>query len=316
MPIKSIEWDGKKITKPGIYSKIPLEIYHSQQLFDGPSVSSSGLRKLFYESPAHFYDAWSGNPDRAEPEDKAHFVLGRAVHHLVLGEPFFAKLFCSQPPQYADAKTGELKTWNYTAKVCKEWREMRLKEGRIPLTPTQIEQIKGMAISLSKHPLVKAGILRGSIERSIFFRDKDTGIWVKVRPDAIPGDSEDFADLKTIGRPVVWENCVREIGDRGYHMQGALIRQAAREVLGIKRPTFTDVLVESKRPHCVRVVSIKDGSLDLGEKQNRWALDLMARCLKDKKWPGPGGEQEDAGHIELSERASTLIEDRLKYSLS
>src|SRR5258708_4968181 len=105
---ESIRWDGGKITKPGMYAGIPPSVYHSQDLFDGPSASSSGLRQLFHESPAHFHAEWSGNPARKEQKDKRHFVLGRAVHHVMLGEPFFAKLFCVQPDEYPD-KDGALK---------------------------------------------------------------------------------------------------------------------------------------------------------------------------------------------------------------
>lgn len=314
MKVKSIEWDGRAITKPGCYSKIPLETYHSAAICDGPSVSSSGLRVLFAESPAHFYQGWPGNPNREEPEDKKHFIVGRAAHHLFLGEPYFAKLFCVQPESYPDKKTGELKKWTYAAAFCKEWAEQRKKEGRLPLTNGDVETIKGMAASLGRHPLVRAGALNGLIERSIFWKDKETGIWLKARPDAIPGDSGDFVDLKTTARKVLWHEIVRELGERMYHQQGALICRAAREVLGIDKPTFTLVFVEKQPPHCVRVVTVKEHELERGDKQNRMALDLMAKCLKDKKWPGPG-DREDAQQIELSERQRDLIDTRLKYGI-
>lgn len=114
-------WAGKQITKPGIYSNIPLESYHRGDICDGPSVSSNGLRTLFRKSPAHFYDAWPGNPDHFENVDKEEFILGRAVHHLVLGEPAFAKHFVGQPDSYDDPKTGEEKAWSNLSNVCKAW---------------------------------------------------------------------------------------------------------------------------------------------------------------------------------------------------
>lgn len=314
MKAKSIEWDGRRITKPGLYSKVPLEAYHSGDICDGPSVSSSGLRKLFSESPAHFYQEWPGNPNRAEPEDKAHFTVGRAAHHLMLGEPFFAKLFCVQPSEYKDAKTGELKKWTYAAGFCKEWREQRKKEGRLPITDSDVETIKGMAMALGSNPLVRAGALNGLIERSVFWKDKDTGLWIKVRPDAIPGDSGDFVDLKTTARKVLWHEIVRELGEYNYHQQGALICRGAREVLDIPNPTFTLVFVEKKPPHCVRVVTVKDHELKRGDQQNRVALDALAKCIKDKKWPGPG-DSNQAQAIELSERQRSLIDDRIKYGI-
>lgn len=312
--MKTIEWDGKPVSKPGMYSKIPLSVYHSQSICDGPSVSSSGLRTLASKSPAHFYAEWSGNPNREEEDEKAHQIVGRAAHHLMLGEPFFAKLFCVQPTEYPDAKTGEMKKWTYAAGYCKDWRTARNSEGRAILTGEAVASIKGMAIALGSHPIVKAGALNGMIERSIFWKDKDTGLWVKVRPDSIPTSSGDFVDLKTT-TSVLWNDLRRTISDFGYHQQGALTRTAAREVLKIASPTFTLIFAEKDKPHCVRVVTIKDGDLDRGERQNRAGLDTIARCLKSGHWPGPGGEREDAENIELPEWSQKQIDDRLEYGV-
>lgn len=314
MKLKTIEWDYKPISKPGLYSRVPMELYHSAKICDAPSVSSSGLRRCFSESPAHFYLQWPGNPNCAEDDDKAHFILGRAVHHLMLGEPFFAKLFCVQPADYPDKKTGELKKWTYQAQFCKDWRDAQTKLGKAILTPSDVDAIRGMADSLSKHPIVMAGALNGMIERSIFWKDKETSLWVKSRPDSIPTSSVDFVDLKKT-RSVQWRDLQNTIFEYGYHQQGALVRTAARLVLGIANPTFTLVFVEDKPPHCVRVVSLKDVDLDRGERANRQSLDTIARCIKSKHWPGPGGDRDDAVGIELPEWAQKQIDDRIEFQV-
>ena len=152
------------------------------------------------------------------------------------------------------------------------------------------------------------------IERSIIFRDGATRMWLKSRPDSIPNDSGDFVDLKTCVS-VQWRDLQRSIADFGYHAQGALVRRAAREVLGISSATFTLIFVEKSAPWCVRVVTLKDNDLDLGDRQNQVSLDAMAACLKSKRWPGPGGEREDAENIELPEYAHKQIEDRIKFGV-
>lgn len=308
--LKTIAWDKTPITKAGLYGGMSLDLYHSAHICDAPSISSSGLRKIFNESPAHFYAEWVGNPERMEQKDKRHFIVGRAVHHLMLGEPFFAKLFAIQPEEYEDEKTGEIKKWHNGAGACKRWQAERMKEGRSVLTSGEIENIKGMAQRLGSNPIVRHGALNGLIERSIFWRDKKTGIWLKSRPDSIPGDSGDFVDLKT-STSVQMPDIVRTIGTLAYHQQGALVRQAAREVLGIDKPTFTLIFVEKDPPYCERVVTLKDADLDRGEKQNRYALDQFAECLKAKHWPGPGGDREDAEYVELSEYEHKRIDDKL-----
>jgi hypothetical protein len=307
--MKTIPWDHQPISKPGIYSGIDLDLYHAAGICDSPSLSSSGMRTLFDESPAHFYAHWRGNPEAPAQETSRALIIGSAVHHLILGEPNFAKLFAIQPPEY-EGDHGEIKKWNNRATDCKLWHKRMVAEGRIVLLGSEINMIRGMAKSLGMHPLIRAGALNGQIERSIFWKDKETGLWLKSRPDTIPGDSGDFVDLKTTDS-VQWRDLVRTIGKFGYHMQGALVRRAAREALGVENPTFSLVFVEKEPPHCVRVVTLKDKDLDRGEKQNRIAIDTFAFCLKAKRWPGPGGDREDAEPIELSDYEQKRIDEDL-----
>ncbi len=307
--MKTIPWDGETITKPGLYSGIPLETYHAANICDGPSLSSSGMRTIFNESPAHFYAHWRGNPDAPEQPESRALIIGSAVHHLILGEPNFAKLFAIQPAEYEGDK-GEVKKWNNNATDCKLWHKRMVADGRIVLLGYEVEMIRGMAKALGMHPLIRAGALNGQIERSIFWKDKKTGIWLKSRPDTIPGDSGDFVDLKTTDS-VQWRDLVRTIGKFGYHQQGGLIRRAAREELGIDSPTISLVFIEKEVPHCPRVVTMKDKDLDRGEKQNRIAIDTFAECLKANRWPGPGGDREDAEPIELSDYEQKRIDDDL-----
>lgn len=307
--IPTTTWDGHAISQPGLYGSLDNELYHAANICDGPSLSSSGMRQIFNESPAHFFAEWRGNPNRIEKATPRALVVGRAVHHLLLGEPFFAKLFAVQPDEYEGAK-GEMRAWNNNAVDCKRWHAARREEGKSVLTLKEVENIRGMAESLGSHPIIRAGALNGLIERSIFWKDS-SGIWLKSRPDSIPGDSGDFVDLKTTDS-VLWHSLVRSIGQFGYHQQGALVRQAAREVLGIDHPTFTLVFIEKEAPWCVRVVTLKESDLDRGHKQNRVAIDQFAACLKADRWPGPGAEREDAEYIELSERQQKTIDDQIE----
>ena len=307
--MKVIKWDGKPISKPGIYSGIPLDTYHQPDICDGPSVSSSILRTIIGESPAHFYCYWLGNKNHVEKETPRHFVVGRAAHHLFLGEKFFTEKFVVQPEDYED-ENGAIKKWTYGAKACKEWRDIQERTGRLILTAAEFEDIKGMAVELGMDPLVKEGALNGLIEHSIFWKDKKTGIWLKARPDTIPGDSGDFVDYKTTVS-VQWHALERSIEDFNYHMQGALVLRGAREVLEMPNPSFTLVWQEKKPPYCVRSTVLKDNEIAEGERGNRMAIDTFARCLKSGKWPGPGGDREDAVPIERSEAAQKRFEERL-----
>lgn len=300
MTIKSIEWNGKKITEPGCYKNIPMAIYHGD-CCDGPSVSTTGLKKLFHQGADAFYDTSYLNPKRAEDDETSALIMGRAIHHLALGEPHFQKVFCEQPKTYEDEKTGEVKKWHGGAAPCIRWERARAKENRYILTGAEVESIRGIATSLSTHPLVQAGVLNGLVERSLFWRDPVTGIFLKHRPDVIPTDSGDICDLKKI-REIDWDTLENNLFKFGYYQQGALSRWALKEVLDIDLQSFTLLFVCDKRPHSVRPVIVKENSLNLGMLANRAALDLMARCIKEDRWPGPGSLTGDvAEYIELKE---------------
>jgi hypothetical protein len=285
--VQAIKWDGKTISKPGIYSGIPLEIYHSQKICDDPSVSSTGLRRVLEVnggSPAHFYDEWSGNPNCAEPEDKPHFMLGRAAHFLFLEGSkrggAFSKSFAIRPDEFPDYRTA----------AAREWRDDQIALGKMPLTDEHVEVITGMAKRIATEQIA-ISLLRGDIERSLFWKDSNTGLWLKARPDVIPNDSGDFSDLKTTTR-TSFPLLMHAVGQHAYHQQAALIREASAIVLGLGMTSFSLVFVESKRPYCVRIVVLDPRDIDLGQRQNRRALDLIAACIKAKRWPGPGD-----GHI-------------------
>jgi hypothetical protein len=288
-----------KIDASGVYD-IEMARYHSDCCI-GPSISSSGLRTIWAQSPAHYFWTSPYNPHPPEREERPHFSLGRAAHHLLfLGRKGFDEEFVSRPPQWSDWRTKEARLW----------REVALADGKTVITDAELEHITGMARSLAAHPLVQAGILDGFVERSLIWRDRETGAWLKSRPDCIPGAGLDVADLKTT-TSVATDDLRRTLGAYGYHAQGALVGMAFREVLKREMQTFSLVFVEKAPPYCVRVVTVKPDDLARGEKQIRAAAALFAECVASGEWPGPGGDQTDAEYLDIPEYERTSIDNRL-----
>lgn len=297
---KIIQWDGKVITEPGIYKDIPLDLYHSKELFGGvPSISSSGLRKIWNYSPAHYWAESPYNPDRAEDDadEKRSYVLGRALHHLVGAQRGFAELFVVRPEKIADAGESIAKPWQGNRKACKEWMAMQKEQGRAVLSAEDVAKLQGMALSLGRHPLVTT--LSGQIEHSYFWRDPETGIWLKWRPDSTPTDSADFVDLKGT-TDVRFYKLMKTVSDYGYHQQGALGRWACAELIGRPMNSFSLFFVEWKAPWSTALVQLKDADLALGERMNRAALRSFWKCWKEKEWPGPADN--DIGYVEIPDR--------------
>jgi hypothetical protein len=301
-------WAGQRITESGAWAKLPLTSYHRGDICDGPSVSSSGLRTITWQSEADFWDCSPLNPQRQEIDEdkKRHFVLGRAMHHLVLGEPFFSKLFVIRPEEI----NGKEYHWNN--KDWKKWEAEQRRRGLTILKQDEAERVRGMMMSLGRYPLIQAGMLNGAIERSLFWKDKRTGVWLKSRPDVIPNDGDDVVDLKT-SVSVQRLSLMRTVEDYAYYQQGALIREGWRQIFGRDISSFTLVFVQSKRPYSCRTVTLEPEDLDRGEKLNNQALDRFVACMKSGIWPGPGGFQSDAQSLALSTKARERIDDMIKF---
>lgn len=299
--MKVLKWDGKTITQPGIYSGVSMEVYHGANLCNGPSVSSSGLRKLMNESPAHYWAESPYNLNRIEPKETEALTFGRAAHHLLLGEDDFNTHYIVRPAKWDSWRTGD----------AKDWKIERELEGKTVLIPAQIETIRGLARSLAAHPLIDAGILNGAIEQTIVWKDKDTGIWLKARPDAIPNDAGDFADLKTTVS-VQTSDLARTIAECGYHQQAAMISAGWHALTGRDVASFSFVFVEKTPPYCVRIVTLRDDDLARGERQNFVAVKKFSECMASGEWPGPGSA--DAEYLSLPEWAQKRIDHQLEQS--
>ena len=300
---------------PGIISGMPISFYHSAKCCIEPSVSSTALRKIFLRSAAHYWQTSYYNPHATEDEQTKAMILGGACHFLLFGQPNFAKHYVVHPTELGGQK------WHGSRAVCKAWLNLQRQKRLTVISPNDIEKIKGMARALINDPAVRDhGALNGLIEHSWFWKDRETGIWLKVRPDASPQGSLDFIDLKKT-HSVLPNDLQRSIREYGYFMQGALVGEACEQILHQKMQTFSLMFVEDTPPHCVELVTLKDhaapgdiSDLDCGRQANREALRTFARCLKSGVWPGPRGDRVEPKFIEMRSYAREDILWRIRQS--
>lgn len=271
-----INWDGNPISKPGLYTGVPLELYHGQ-LTVAPSASSSTLRQIESESPLHWYDQSYLNPNREEPEQKDYFTLGTAVHSLLLGEKGFNDRFIVRPEAWKDWRKQE----------ARDWRDAAIAEGLGVLTPDDLATIKGIAASVSKEPLVQQGLLSGTPEASMVWQDSETGVWLKARPDVLMTGADLLVDLKTIAS-ADGVSCRRAIADHGYHIQLGLAAEGYEILTGrqIQNDSCLLLFVEKKRPFGVNLKPISAEAIYYGRQIVRRAVRTFAKCLETGEWGG------------------------------
>lgn len=306
------KWNGNQISEPGIFAGIDLERYHGDpDLFDGPSISKSSLKHLLPAhggSPKAFWGRWRHNPEHIAQESSAALSFGKAAHCLLLGDEVFDDGFVVRPDDYPDAKTGELKAWNANSNWCKAW--LAKNAGKTVVTTDQMQSIRMMRDDAARYPLVQQGLLNGAVERTMAWKDPATGIWLKVRPDVIPAADGVYADLKTAA-DFSEDFLERQAFDACYYLQGAMIRMVCRE-LGLPFTTFALLYVLKDDVPDTAHVEMSEHELDRGEREIRWALGTIRKCLDAGEWPGARPFQGGERHLQLKPWHKSKIDDFLE----
>jgi len=245
-----------EITEPGVYPGLPAEVYHAQR----DSLSSSGARRILETCPAKFR--------YGKQEHKPEFDLGHAAHALVLGDgPVLAVI---------DAT-------DWRTKRAQAERDAAREQGHVPLLRSEYEQVVAMARALREHPLAAALLAEeGAAEQSIFWRDRETGVMLRCRPDWMT--PRWYVDYKTTADASP-DAIARSIHKWGYHQQAAFYLD------GLTAGGFEDLPIlfifqERTAPYLVTVVQLDEQAMAIGAQRNRRAIDLFAECLHTGHWPG------------------------------
>ncbi|MFI6368665.1 PD-(D/E)XK nuclease-like domain-containing protein [Nocardia sp. NPDC050630] len=263
-------------TKPGLYAGVPEEIYHG----DRGSISSTQARRFLDVTPHR----WRWERDNPKPPSDA-FDLGTAVHTLVLGVG--APLW----------DTGYDKWQSNDAKA--EVAKARA-AGAIPLRPKDFDAAHTAAANVKAHPDVQALHADGVPELSAWAPDPMTGVMLRSRPDWVRWTSPTTMiadDLKTSSESGPDEfrwSCAKY----GYHRQEAWIRWVLL-LLGVEVTDFYFVVICTDPPYEVYVVDLPLRAVELGDRDNRRAIDGYAECLFTDTWPS---HRVGTHHIDLPEK--------------
>lgn len=251
--------------QPGVYG-LKAEDYH-RDIVPGGSLSSTGARKLLAPSCPALFRHYLNNP---QPPKKA-FDIGTAVHTLALGDG----------PRLIDIKHANYKTVDAQTK-----RDAAYAAGDVPLLPHERRLVDNMAEALFKHPLASELLASGwgESEQSLIWRDDETGVWCRSRPD-IHNDDE-IVDLKTTTDASL-EAIAKAIYTYGYHQQQQWYRDGHRAVIG-REPRFRFIFQAKTPPYLVTVVELDAAAAMAGDARNRRARWIYAQCVRTGEWPGYG----------------------------
>lgn len=254
-----------KITEPGIYA-MPAEIYHADPTPE-PSLSSSGARTLANGPPALYWH------ERQNPPVKRVFEIGTAGHLMVL-----------EPDQFAE-RVLTLDFDDYRTKAAQEQRDMARAAGRVPLLAKEAAAVAEMRKALWADPVAGKAFEGGTAEQAMFWRDAESGIWCRTRPDYLPPHRRYLVDYKTSVSADPREFGKRML-DYGYHQQAAWYLDGVEAVTGERPERFAFVVQEKAAPYLVSVCWVDQEAIEIGRELNRYARGVFAWCLRRGEWPG------------------------------
>lgn len=292
--------EGEVITEPGAY-RMSMERYHTQEVCDGPSVSSTDLRRA-YSSLHAFWKGWRGNPNRypdKPPSDS--LILGRAAHCLVLGDEVFDEQFCYVPEDAPRRPTAaqvnafhrDGKWSDAAAEGAAWWAKFDAKsQGKEEVTQAQVQKILYMAENLNANKLCVELLRSDLTEISMVWQDEATGLWIKSRPDCMPANGYDFGDLKTFAPKST--NLIlaaqRSVTDYDYPMQMALATMGAEILFGQTAKNCGLCFTMTADPYEAIPVLLDYDTLYWAKVRCRDAINRIAEGLQTNEWPGVGRE--------------------------
>lgn len=194
-------------------------------------------------------------------------------------------LFCLEPEEFRSKVAIEGKFDKRTKEGkenCEKWTLENY--NKIIITEQESYTIKMMYSSLSKNPINLA--LLGSPEEreiSIFWKDQETGVECKSRPDILLNKGI-INDLKTCrNEGASRRNFLRSFYDGYYHLQSAMFFEAYKALTG-ENAKILITAIEKEEPYSVYTYHINQERLQHGKDLFRKCLRTYADCMSSGKW--------------------------------
>lgn len=279
--------DGPLLPGPGAYPDVPAEDYHGNpDLLPEPSLSSSGAKMLISKSPYHFWANSVLNPNRPPQPERPHFAIGRMAHDLVLlPERPIEDFYHVLPEGFAWNKTRVFECEIEEAKAAQE-------EGKTLIKAEDAVIARAAAESLKRNELAVACLTNGVTEETLVWRDEETGVLLRCRPDFRPNsivqrlETRVVADLKFVAETSITpKGFSKHIANYGYHLSAAMYWEGIEKVHGIGPTHWVHIPVEKKFPFAAEVYPLPDEDIERGRQLVRRAVRLFADCLSADKWP-------------------------------
>jgi exodeoxyribonuclease VIII len=270
-----------------VIEDMPDEEYHAT-----PHLSSSKLKVLVNQTPAHYYHKFLSGKSTNIPDNK-NLIFGKASHTVILQPWDFDNQFCVLP-EGVDRRS----------KVGKElWADIKA-SGKQPLSSTEFSSLVEMGNQVAKIPFwAKLLALKPKFELSLF--DDDT----KIRPDMYiepcclyPNGL--IVDVKTTV-DASKKGFGKTVHNFCYDVQGSFYKDFFNRNTK-HEPEFMFLAIEKTKPYLIKFHRFDEATKFVGDTRMTKALELLRDCTELNNWYGYGSDVED---IELPSWAFDDVED-------
>lgn len=312
---------GTTSFSPGWHERRPM----SEYLAD-PAASASMLWKLHTTTPAHFIEDYGGD------EETVAKRLG-SVLHARLFEPATFDQYVVLGPCEAELKSGERKgeKCGKQGSVFRDGHSFCGTQGHDPygkdepmapgievVTASQKRDAIAMEAALRKDREINE-LLEAEGPREVIgvWQDKETGLWLRIRPDMLIAEPAatparwhwSVPNLKSTGKVARGEAFRRDFENLGNHFKAAVYRLGMRELWPVEPQNFLYPTVETYAPYATILHRIHEDWLDIAEDDVRHTLRALADCLDADHWPAYGGGIHDLNLPEWRRKRLDVIDD-------
>lgn len=264
----------------GLLPDLTASDYHADQLDpERPSLSASLACTLIQKSPAHAYTQHPRlNHEYVAPPAKKEWDLGTVVHSLLLEGTDNVEVI----EGYDD--------WKKQAP--KDAAEFARSQGKVPMLRKEWDQASAIVDAAREElacweldpPLLSDGVA----EQPLAW--EEDGVLCRCKPDWRRNDSTAVDDVKTTSRGADPEYFARKtVYEHGYDLRAAMYLRGIRAVTGVDA-RWRWIVVETKPPFVVSVVSPSEQMLAVGNAKLDLALATWRECLASGLWPAYGRE--------------------------
>jgi hypothetical protein len=239
-----------------------------------PAISKSHLDKI-NRSPLHYWARYV-DPKRLIPEPTPSMRLGSAVHTHVLELDKWDSEWAVAPAGIDRRTKAGKETWAQFQAIA---------VGKQALTAEEGEAVQHMGRAVWGHPAAAMLLgMDGEAETTHMWRDSETGLQCKCRPDWLSADGKVVVDLKTT-RDASPRGFRHSVMQYRYGVQAAWYSHGIEQSTGVRPEAFIFVAVESEAPYGVGVYAADAELIEHGWRQARRDLQRLAECREADRWP-------------------------------